>query len=75
MKDLFGKGGRRWLAGIELPEEERVSVDGCLRQIDFLARELEEIDRVLAGRALASPEVRRLMSSSFATTRIATTPK
>jgi transposase len=62
MKDLFGKAGRRWLAGIELPEEERVSVDGCLRQIDFLARELEEIDRVLARRALASPEVRRLMT-------------
>ncbi len=62
MKDAFGKAGRRWLAEIELPEEEQVSVDGCLRQVDFLAAELAEFDRVLARFALRSPEVRRLMT-------------
>jgi transposase len=62
MKDLFGKAGRRWLAEVELPEEEQITVDGCLRQIDYLAQELEEIDQVLAKRALDSPEVRRLMT-------------
>ena len=62
MKDAFGKAGRRWLAGIELPEEEQVSVNGCLRQVDFLAAELAELDRVLARFALRSPEVRRLMT-------------
>ena len=62
MKDLFGRAGRRWLAGVELPEEEQITVDGCLRQIDFSGTELAEIDRVLAQRALASPEARRLMT-------------
>jgi transposase len=62
MKDAFGKAGRRWLAEVELPADERLTLDGCLRQIDFLEGELREIDRVLAEHALASPEVRRLMS-------------
>jgi transposase len=38
--DLFGKAGRVWLAGHELAEEERETVDGCLRQIDFLDAEI-----------------------------------
>ena len=38
--DLFGKKGRAWLAGLELPVEERVTVDAGLRQIDFLDGEL-----------------------------------
>jgi hypothetical protein len=29
--DLFGVKGRRWLAGLELPVEERESVDAGLR--------------------------------------------
>jgi transposase len=62
MKDLFGRAGRRWLAEVELPEEEQITVDGCLRQIDFSGDELKEIDRILAKRALASPEARRLMT-------------
>jgi transposase len=62
MRDAFGKAGRRWLAGVEMPVDERLTVDGCLRQIDFLEVELREIDRVLADHALASAEVRRLMT-------------
>lgn len=27
--DAFGKGGRRWLAGLELPVDERLTLDGC----------------------------------------------
>jgi hypothetical protein len=33
--DLFGLEGRRWLAELELPAEERQTVDGCMRQLDF----------------------------------------
>lgn len=62
MRDAFGKAGRRWLAGVELPADEQLTVDGCLRQVDFLEGELREIDRVLADHALASAEVRRLMT-------------
>ncbi len=62
MKDLFGKSGRRWLAEVELPADEQLAVDGCLRQIDFHESELAALDRVLAEHALSSPEVRRLMT-------------
>jgi transposase len=38
--DLFGKKGRAWLAGLQLPFEERESVDSALRQIEFLDSEI-----------------------------------
>ena len=60
--DIFGKVGRRWLSALELPLDERQTVDGCVRQIDFLDGELEVIDRAIAEHALGSPEVRRLMT-------------
>jgi transposase len=62
VSDLFGLAGRRWLAELELPEDERETVDGCLRQIDFLERELRELERVIARAALESAEARRLMT-------------
>src|SRR5919205_1667400 len=34
--DLFGIKGRRWLAELELPLEERESVDAGIRHIEFL---------------------------------------
>jgi transposase len=62
VSDLFGVAGRRWLAGLELPDEERETVDAALRQIDFLERELQEAERTIAKDALSSLEIRRLMS-------------
>jgi transposase len=60
--DLFGKKGRHWLAELELPEEERESVDSALRQIEFLDQEIEAVERLIATDALESPEIRRLMT-------------
>src|SRR5919201_552260 len=60
--DLFGVQGRKWLAEQALPEDERETVAACLRNIDFLAGELALVDKSLAERALASPEMRRLMT-------------
>jgi len=60
--DLFGVKGRRWLSGLELPEEERESVDSGLRQIEFLDSELEAVERLIAAAALESAEVKRLMT-------------
>lgn len=60
--DCFGKAGRRWLATLELPVDERLTLDGCLRQIDFLDAEIAALDREIARVALAWPEVLRLMS-------------
>ena len=60
--DAFGKAGREWLAGLELPVDERLTLDGCLRQVDFLNDEIATIDREIAKHALGWPEVLRLMT-------------
>jgi hypothetical protein len=59
---LFSKTGRRWLAQLELPVDERITLDGCLRQIDFLDAEISQLDAEIARQALAWPEVLRLMT-------------
>src|SRR5215207_5268657 len=46
--DLFGVKGRRWLAGLELPLEERESVDAGIRHIDFLDSEIAAVERLMA---------------------------
>jgi transposase len=60
--DLFGVKGRRWLGYLELPEEERETVDSALRQVEFLDQEIAEVERLIAKAALGSPEIRRLMT-------------
>jgi len=60
--DAFGKAGRRWLAQLELPADERLTLDGCLRQVDFLDAEVAALDREIARHALAWPKVLRLLS-------------
>jgi transposase len=60
--DAFGKAGRRWLAELELPVDERLTLDGCLRQVDFLDAEISALDREIARLALAWPEVLRLIT-------------
>jgi transposase len=62
VSDLFGVVGRRWLEQLELPAEERETVDGCLRQIDFLDLEIAAVERLIAKDALNSPQVKRLMT-------------
>jgi len=46
---------------MKLPEDERLSVSACLRQVDFLD-EVPALERALAERALRSPAIRRLMT-------------
>jgi transposase len=60
--DAFGKAGRRWLGQLQLPVDERLTLDGCLRQVDFLDLEITAIDHEVARIALAWPQVLRLMS-------------
>src|SRR5919205_3191623 len=60
--DLFGVKGRRWLDGLELPVEERESVDAGLRHIEFLDGEIAAVERLVAQQALEWPEIRRLMT-------------
>jgi transposase len=60
--DLFGKKGRAWLATQQLPAAEAETVEGCLRQVDFLGAEIAAIDAKLAQFALTSPQAKRLMT-------------
>ena len=60
--DPFGVKGRRWLAGLALPEEERETVDSALRQIELLDSEIAAVERLIARSALDSPEIGRLMT-------------
>lgn len=60
--DVFGKRGRRWLTELELPLDEQDTIAACLRQIDFLDTEIAGVDRHLAQHALASNEIKRLMT-------------
>ncbi len=62
MSDVFGKGGREWLAALELPADESETLQCCLREVDFLDNEIGLIERELARQALSSEEIRRLMS-------------
>jgi hypothetical protein len=62
VSDLFGQAGRRWLAKLELPLEERETLDSSMRQIEFLDTEVSEVERTIALDALRWPDLRRLMS-------------
>jgi transposase len=60
--DLFGVKGRSWLGSLELPVEERESVNAGIRHIEFLDWEIREVERLIAEQALAWPEIRRLLT-------------
>jgi transposase len=60
--DLFGRRGRAWLDALELPLDERQTVESDLRRLDFSLRERELLDKEIATIALDSPEIRRLMT-------------
>jgi transposase len=60
--DLFGVKGREWLQGVELMMEERESVDAGMRHIEFLDKEIAEVEKLIAQQALGWPEILRLMT-------------
>jgi transposase len=60
--DLFGVKGRRWLVALELPLEERESVDAAMRHIEFLDAEIAAVERLIAQQARSWPEIKRLMT-------------
>ena len=60
--DLFGKRGRAWLSRLELPEDERQTILGDLRQLDFLTQERMELEREIAEISLRREDIQRLMT-------------
>ncbi len=64
--DPLGKAGRRWLAELELPIDERETLDGAMRQLEFTERELALVGggdrqgrRRVAGGQAADDDSRR----------------
>jgi transposase len=62
VSDLFGKKGRVWLEGLDLPLDERETVNAGLRTIDFLSSEIDALDRAIACQVKDDARVHRLMS-------------
>ena len=62
LSDIFGKAGRRWLAGLKLTVDESETLEASLRQIDFINQEIALLDGQIARQALQWPEIQRLMS-------------
>ena len=60
--DLFGTAGRRWLQKLELPGDERETLESCLRTVAFLDGEVEHFEQAIARCAMHSPEIRRLVT-------------
>jgi transposase len=60
--DPFGTKGRQWIADQLLPIDERLTVDGGLRQLDCFGDELAEIDGLIARQVRDDANVRRLLT-------------
>lgn len=62
VSDLFGVRGRAWLASLELPSDERLTVDAAIRLDAVLVAEVDAADRAIAGAVVDDPRVRRLLT-------------
>src|SRR3954452_636221 len=60
--DLFGAKGRAWLATVRVADDEQLTLDGALRQLEFLDGELTRLEREIAERVVDDADVRRLMT-------------
>lgn len=63
--DLFGKGGRRWLAQQApalLPLHEQATLAATLHELDLVSQEIAIAEQTLAAPALQHPHIRRLMT-------------
>jgi transposase len=60
--DPFGKAGRRWLAAVPLPPDERDLVDGTIRLHDALQLEIDALERAIARAVVDDRRVHHLLS-------------
>ena len=60
--DLFGKRGRRWLAGVKLSAQARESVNVCLRLLDGYSEEIQKQNLQLSEQAKQDKRTQWLMT-------------
>jgi hypothetical protein len=70
---MCGVKGRAGLAELQLPIEQRETLESCLRQIDFLDSEIAILERGIAEHALHSDAIKRLMTVPGVSLMTATT--
>lgn len=61
LSDLFGKTGRVWLEQVGLPPEYQENLEGYLRTMDMLSREIHMVEVWLAKRTKQSLAMKLLM--------------
>jgi transposase len=60
--DLFGVRGRAWLGSLELPPDERLTVDAAVRIDAVLSEQVEAVERAIATAVVDDPRARRLLT-------------
>ncbi|RJS82621.1 IS110 family transposase [Methanophagales archaeon] len=60
--DLFGVEGRIFLKEIELAESQRIALDVLMRQLESVDKEVEFVQKQIAGIAREDEDVKRLMT-------------
>jgi transposase len=60
--DLFGVRGRAWLGSLELPPDERLTVDAAVRIDAVLSEQVEAVERAIATALVDDPRARRLLT-------------
>jgi transposase len=59
---LFGKAGKKWLADLPLPEEEKAIVGRLVDELERNSNQLAKLDMTIIREALENPQVVRLMT-------------
>lgn len=60
--NLFGKGGRRWLASLELPEPFKTNLDKYLNLIDYFTGEIDYAEERITNTVINCPQAKLLIS-------------
>ena len=59
---LFGKAGKKWLASLPLPEDERTILARLVDELERITEQLAELDKAITSESLEDPRVVRLMT-------------
>jgi transposase len=62
VSDVFGVRGRAWLASLELPADERLTVAAAVRLDAVLNTEVDLAERAIAAAVVDDPRARRLLT-------------
>jgi hypothetical protein len=62
MGHLFGKAGKKWVAGLPLPDEEKAIIRRLVEELERNSDQLAKLDMTIIREALEDPRVVRLMT-------------